>query len=82
MAKKEKEAMAEDVAVEESLAVPPTVAEETYEQARDRLAREDYQRRNEQALAERKAILESNGLKFEDHTSTDGVEVVRRCCGK
>jgi hypothetical protein len=74
MAKKGK-TVEEEIPIKEApVVIQETVAETPEQQAA--------RRRQEEALIARKEVLERNGLKFEDHTSADGVEIVASCCGK
>lgn len=55
---------------------------ETFEQKQERLRREDYARRNAEAMVEREAILRRNGLLKDDEPFTPDTEaaISSRCC--
>jgi hypothetical protein len=84
MAKKNQ---AEEIATEEALAIAEEastapVVEETFEEKQARLRREDYQRRNLQAMAEYEEILSRNGVSNPVHPSRQDPDaaVNQRCC--
>lgn len=58
------------------------IEEESFEAKQARLAREDYQRRNEQAIKEREEILRRNGLLGEGESLNMGPEAAgnQQCC--
>ncbi|HEY7181116.1 MAG TPA: hypothetical protein VIC84_06845 [Blastocatellia bacterium] len=88
----ETKAVAEETAVtagetqpeaDESAGASTDVTEESFEQKQARLEAEDFIRRNEEAMAARREVLERNGLKYEDHTVTvnaEGVISLPKCC--
>jgi hypothetical protein len=82
MAKKGKAMEEEMVEVAPAVIEAPVVAQETPEQRDQRLAREDYARRNLQAIAEREAILRRNKVIAPDEifTMDPDAAVNQRCC--
>lgn len=84
MAKKEKETPAEEVSPAQPLVevlseVLDAPTEETFEQRRERAIREEFIRRNEEAIAARKAVLLDNSL-IDDTAGIDPLEAMKRCC--
>jgi hypothetical protein len=79
-------AIPEEVAIEDAPAVIQELAaaqpEETFEEREARLKREDYQRRNLQAIKDREEIMRRNGvLSADEPFSMDADAAVRaRCC--
>ena len=85
MAKRDK-AIGEEVPIEEAPSVIQEIVaakpEETFEQSQERLKREDYARRNLQAIKDREDIFRRNGLINPDEPFTMDPEaaVNQRCC--
>lgn len=75
----ETEALAEVVHEAEFVEVAPKA--ETFDEKQQRLAREDYARRNEEAIAEREEIFRRNKLLKEDEPfEMDPKAGNARCC--
>ena len=85
MAKADK-AIPEEISIEAAPAViqETSAAEpvETYEEREARLKREDYARRNAEAIKDRERIFRENGLIGPDETLTMDTEaaIAQRCC--
>jgi hypothetical protein len=84
MAKKDK-AVEEEIPIGEAPAVIQEAAaapiKETFEQKQERLKREAYRKRAEQAIQEREAIMRRNGLlKPDESLEMDPDAAVKRWC--
>lgn len=70
----------EEMAEEATIEAPPK--QETPEEREARLKREDYARRNAEAIKDRERIFRENGLIGPDETLTMDTEaaIAQRCC--
>ena len=80
--KKSDKAVSDEITLEGEPAIIQAAAAETHEEREERIKREDYARRNAQAIKDREDVLRRNGvLKADEPFSMDTEAALRqRCC--